>query len=109
MTPESKVANYLKKRCREHGIYIRKICFEGRAAAPDYMIICPYAVLFVETKAPGMRPRPAQSREFALIEAAGGGPVIVLDSTESVDHFINIIVSNNRIKSILHGIHETNI
>lgn len=55
---------------------------------PDRLVLLPHGLMyFVETKAPGKKPRPGQTREFARLEALGF-PVRVLDTYEAVDDFI---------------------
>lgn len=83
-TPEGAVADCLKRRCAERGIFIRKVRWEGRLGCPDYLIIAPNGAHFIETKAPGERPRASQIAEFEAIRRAGCR-VYVVDSPAAVD------------------------
>lgn len=82
MTPEGKVAAALRKAAKDAGIFIRKIHFEGRIGAPDYLIMGSGLALFIETKAPGEKPRPSQIAEFKKMVDAGAR-VLVVDSVEN--------------------------
>ena len=89
MTPEGKIAHYLKTRIEQCGGLIRKIVYEGRRDCPDYVVHLCGQTYFIETKAPGETPRDSQLYEFAQIAIHGEHPVIVVDSKESVDMCIN--------------------
>lgn len=51
--------------------------------APDYIALSNGRAFFIETKAPGERPRPSQRAEFDRIHTEGGCPVIVVDSVDT--------------------------
>lgn len=93
-TGRSGVAAHLCKRVRAiEGGYIRKVKFEGRNGAPDYLVFLPgHKVLkkpfFVETKAPKKDPRINQSREIEKLERMGF-KVFVPRSKEDVDSLID--------------------
>lgn len=82
MTPEGKVAAALKAEAIKRGLYIRKLRFEGRVGAPDYIILASGKAFFIETKAPGQKPRPSQSQEFSIINRHGF-VVRIVDSVEA--------------------------
>lgn len=63
-------------------MHLRKCHWEGRVGAPDYIALKHGRAFFIETKAPGERPRPSQLAEFGRIRTEGGCPVIVVDSVE---------------------------
>lgn len=82
---EVDIAAYLIKRVTECGGIIRKVAWEGRSDAPDYLVMCGGIHIFVETKAPGKKPRPSQLREFSAIETHAGETVAVVRTPEDVD------------------------
>lgn len=85
---ESDIAAYLVRRLKDYGGCARKVSWEGRSDAPDYLIMaCGYSA-FVETKAPGKKPRPSQLREFELMETSGGIEVYVVTTEEEVDTLV---------------------
>lgn len=81
-TPEHRVADALVRAAKEHHVYLRKCHWEGRVGAPDYVALRHGRAFFIETKAPGERPRPSQCAEFGRIRTDGGCPVIVVDSVD---------------------------
>ena len=81
---ERDVVAYLKKRVKDLGGHCRKVHWEGRAGAPDWLIWFTGVSVFVETKAPGQKPRPIQLIEHEKMRR-GGMHVFVCDSRESVD------------------------
>ena len=92
MTPEGKVAAYLKKRVKEIGGICRKISWEGRSDAPDYLVMCCGMSYFVEIKAPGESPRLSQVREFKRLRAYGGIQVFVVDSYAAVELMLRAFI-----------------
>jgi len=91
---ESTIERYLDKRVRAAGGVTYKFVSPGRVNVPDRIIIWPpfyihdsAIVVFVEVKAPGEKPRPAQLREINRLRAAGC-TVCVCDSKEWVDLFV---------------------
>lgn len=81
-TPEHRVAAALVRAAKEEHVYLRKCHWEGRMGAPDYIALKHGRAFFIETKAPGERPRPSQRAEFDRIRTEGHCPVIVVDSAE---------------------------
>lgn len=81
MTPEGKIAAALKAETARRGLFIRKLKWEGRIGAPDYIILHAGRAFFIETKAPGEKPRPSQRAEFLKI-AHEGFEVTVVDSEQ---------------------------
>lgn len=86
---ERDIAAYLTKRVAEIGGICRKVSWEGRSDAPDYLIMANGLLVFVETKAPGKKPRASQIREFEAIWEYGHEPVFVVAGKEDVDVFIH--------------------
>lgn len=88
---ESSVEKHLVKRCKEIGALCEKFKSIGRAHVPDRIVtFYQYnrgSVFFVETKAPGKKPRAGQVRDHKRREAQGV-KVWVLDSIVEVDLFI---------------------
>lgn len=89
---ERDIATYLAKRVAEIGGIYRKLAYEGRSDAPDYLVMANGLLTFVETKAPGQKPRASQMREFRAIEEHACEPVFVVASKEDVDTFIHGIL-----------------
>ena len=85
---ERDIAAYLVKRVTEIGGIIRKVAWEGRSDAPDYLVMCGGIHIFVETKAPGKKPRPSQLREFGAMSQHGGLAVIIVSDFDEVDSLI---------------------
>ena len=81
-TPEGRVADALVRAAKEHHVYLRKCRWEGRMGARDYIALNHGRAFFIETKAPGERPRPSQRAEFDRIRTEGCCPVIIVDSIE---------------------------
>lgn len=50
MTPEGKIQSHLMKRVKAVGGFCRKVAWEGRAGAPDLIIIINGKIVFVEVK-----------------------------------------------------------
>lgn len=82
---ERDIAAYLVKRVIEIGGICRKVAWEGRSDAPDYLVMLNGDFAFVETKAPTGKPRPSQLREFSAIETYAGETVAVVRTPEEVD------------------------
>lgn len=82
---ERDIAAYLVKRVGELGGICRKMAWEGRSDAPDYLVMINVGFAFVEVKSPTGKPRPSQLREFAAIEAHAGETVAVVRTPDEVD------------------------
>ena len=81
---ERDIEAYLVKRCKEIGALCDKFVSPQRRSVPDRLITFGGRVLFVELKATGARPTPAQVRDHDRRRAAGA-LVYWLDSTQQVD------------------------
>lgn len=86
---ERDIAAYLVKRVTEIGGICRKVAWEGRSDAPDYLVMLNGDFAFVETKAPTGKPRPSQLREFSAMETHAGETVVVVRTPEEVDTLIS--------------------
>lgn len=82
---ERDVAAYLTKRVTEIGGIYRKVAWEGRSDAPDYLVMINGSFAFVEVKSPTGKPRPSQLREFAAMETHAGETVAVVRTPDEVD------------------------
>lgn len=90
-THEREIAAYLKKRVAEIGGIYRKVSWEGRSDAPDYLIMVGGCHFFVETKAPGEKPRESQQREFTAMSKHGGIAVHVVSNFLEVAEFMEYV------------------
>ena len=88
---EKDVEMYLVKRVREVGGKAYKFVSPGNIAVPDRICVLPKGnIVFVECKAPGKFPTPLQRKvidSFHLL----GHEVLVIDSKELVDTFLEVI------------------
>lgn len=90
--PEGRVSAALRQAVINHGGEIRKVQWQGRAGAPDWLVMLLGGALFVETKAPGEVPRRSQIVEFRHISRASGIPVLVLDRAEDAIDIIDALM-----------------
>lgn len=92
---ESDIEEYLVKRVKELGGECRKVRWIGRRGAPDRVVMLPNdprigqwaRTIWVELKAPGVKPRPHQDREHKRMRDMGQD-VEVVDSFERVDEVL---------------------
>lgn len=89
---ESEIENYLVQRVESLGGEVRKVKWIGRRHAPDRVVMLPNRdgrppTVWVELKAPGVKPRPGQLREHERMRAAGQH-VVVIDSLDGVDDLV---------------------
>ena len=91
-TPEGRVSAALRQAVINHCGEIRKVQWQGRVGAPDWLVMMWGGVLFVETKAPGEVPRGSQVVEFRRIYRASGIPVLVIDRAEDAIDIINALL-----------------
>jgi len=85
---EADIVNYMKKKVKFMGGECRKQHWEGRRDAPDWLILLHDRHGYLETKAPGKKPRPGQVRELERL-AASGAVAGWADSFAAVDAFID--------------------
>ena len=98
---ESVIEIYLRNEIKKIGGEAYKFTSPARRAVPDRLCILPKGLcIFVECKAPGKVPTPAQEREMKKLTDKYHS-VFVVDSKESVDTLIQII------KNRLHPTYES--
>lgn len=91
-TPEGRVSAALRQAVIKYGGEIRKVQWQGRVGAPDWLVLLWGGALFVETKAPGDVPRRSQMVEFSRIFRASGIPVLVIDRAEDAIDIIDALL-----------------
>ena len=95
---ERDIEAHLVKRVKALGGEVRKVQWVGRRGAPDRLVMLPLGrassgsfsacpTLWVELKAPGMKPEAHQLREHARMKAMGQR-VVVIDSIEGVEELL---------------------
>ena len=85
---ESTIESYLRNQVIASGGEVRKVAWIGRRGAPHRLVLMPdRPAVYVEVKAPGKRPRIAQTREHERLRALGQW-VEVIDSHEGVDQLL---------------------
>lgn len=96
---EREVKAYLLAQAKEHGVLARKVVWEGRDSAPDWVLMAkapnPYLqgrTVWAELKATGEVPNSKQLREHIRM-CQHGQMVLVLDSAETVDDAIAYITA----------------
>ena len=92
-TPEGRVSAALRQGVINCGGEIRKVQWQGRVGAPDWLVMIFGGVVFVETKAPGEVPRRSQIVEFRRIYRASGIPVLVIDRAEDALDILHALLS----------------
>lgn len=100
MTPEGRIVTRFINKVKERGWEQRKVSYEGRAGAPDRLLLAPGFHCFIEFKAPGMKPRPIQEKEHDRLRKAGF-IVYVLDSDMAVDstiRYVASVIEHSRVK-----------
>jgi hypothetical protein len=93
MKPEEAIEGYLKRRGEELGFLVYKFVSPGNSGVPDRLLIGHGKTFFVETKAPGEKPRKLQARVIARINDHGG-MAYVTASKEDVDTLLNIMLQD---------------
>ena len=90
---ERDIRKALKERVEAYGGEIRAVAWLGRAHAPDVLVGVPGRHgmpgwhVWVETKAPGGKPRPGQLREHDRMRA-WNCEVIVISTVEQLDAWL---------------------
>ena len=93
---ERDIEKHLVKRVKALGGEVRKVQWIGRRGAPDRLVMLPapagpgawMAPIWVELKAPGVKPEAYQLREHQRMRAMGQR-VVVIDSLESVEELLS--------------------
>jgi hypothetical protein len=84
---ESTIEAYLVRQVKMQGGKAKKMYDRND---PDRLILLPYMeAFFVETKAPGEKPRPGQLREFDRLRKLGFS-VYIADSIEEVNRILEV-------------------
>lgn len=95
---ERDIEKYLLRRVKELGGECRKVTWQGRRGAPDRLVMRapedsawpyprPAMFVWVELKAPGVKPEPHQLREHERMRRMGQR-VVVIDSIEGVEELL---------------------
>ena len=84
---ENYIENYLKKVSEANGFLCFKFKSPGNNGVPDRILIGHGKTIFVETKAPGKKPRKLQQAVHKEMRAYGA-IVYTLDTIEKIDEFI---------------------
>jgi hypothetical protein len=92
---ERDIEQYLVKRVKAMGGEVRKVQWIGRRGAPDRLVMLPFfgkrftqpTTIWVELKAPGVKPEAHQLREHARMRKMGQH-VEVIDSIEGVERLL---------------------
>lgn len=87
---ERDVAKHLKVVVKGLGGEVRKVRWEGRAHAPDYLVMLPGRSIWVETKRPGEEARAGQAREHVRMQRSRM-TVNVLNTIEAIDEWAELI------------------
>lgn len=88
---EKDVEKYLKDEVAKIGGKAFKWVSPGNRAVPDRICILPKGnMILVECKAPGKLPTPLQ-RKFHRLLHMMGHEVLVIDSKENIDDFIEVV------------------
>ena len=87
---ERDVAKHLKNVVDGLGGEVRKVRWEGRPHAPDYLVLLRGRSVWIETKRPGEEARAGQHREHERMWRSGM-QVTVLDSVELVDAWAEMV------------------
>lgn len=96
---ESDIEKHLVKRVKALGGEVRKVQWVGRRGAPDRLVMLPAERtetgatflrhgIWVELKAPGVKPEAHQLREHERMRAMGQR-VVVIDSIEGVEALLS--------------------
>jgi len=97
MKPEETVESYLKRRGEELGFLVYKFVSPGNDGVPDRVLIGHGKTFFVETKAPGEKPRKLQAKVIARINDHGG-LAYVAASREAIDTLLNTMIQDTKPK-----------
>lgn len=89
MTPETRLANDIKRHITAMGGTWRKCEWAGRRGAPDLLIMLRGRHFWLELKAPEGRVAPLQEREHEIMRSVGGCAVYVVRSLAEAEAVIN--------------------
>lgn len=90
---EKDIEEYLRLGVKKQGGIAFKFTSPGNAGVPDRLIVMPGGrIYFVELKRPGGKTSPLQNRQISRLKDLGCR-VLVVDSKESAERFLNDIQS----------------
>ncbi len=88
---EREVKTYFLAQCKARDWVTRKVRWEGRRGATDWLLLAPNGLIWwVELKAAGKHPDNSQQEEHRLFRQFGQ-KVVVLDSKTSIDELICLV------------------
>lgn len=91
---EKDIEEYLRLGVKKLGGVAFKFTSLGNSGVPDRLIVMPgNRIYFVELKRPGRRTSPLQNRQISRLKDLGCR-VLVVDSKESAERFLNDIQSS---------------
>jgi hypothetical protein len=91
---EKDIEEYLRLGVKKLGGVAFKFTSPGNAGVPDRLIVMPEnRIYFVELKRPGGKTSPLQNRQISRLKDLGCR-VLVVDSKESAERFLNDIQSS---------------
>lgn len=91
---EKDIEEYLRLGVKKLGGVAFKFTSPGNSGVPDRLIVMPEnRIYFVELKRPGGRTSPLQNRQISRLKDLGCR-VLVVDSRESAERFLNDIQSS---------------
>lgn len=90
---ERQVKDYLVSRCKALGIYHRKFTSPGAAGVLDWILVNNGKVLFLELKAGGKHPSPAQQREIDRLTHAGAYATVA-SSPEEIEFLLAFLTES---------------
>ena len=99
MKPEETIEQYLRTRAEQLGFLCYKFTSPGNNGVPDRILIGHGTTFFVETKAPGEKPRKLQEKVIERINNHGG-IAMVIDNKDDIDTILEAIIQqkNTRVK-----------
>lgn len=102
MKPEETIEQYLRTRAEQLGFLCYKFTSPGNNGVPDRILIGHGSTIFIETKAPGEKPRKLQEKVIERINNHGGIAMFV-DNKNDIDTILEAIIEqeNNRAKTSL--------
>ena len=98
MERESVIESYLRKQAKYNDFLCYKFVSPANDGVPDRVLIGHGRTIFVETKAPGKKPRKLQERVFQRMRDHGAY-VFVMDTKDEIDRFFGSFESILNIKT----------
>lgn len=87
---EKKIESAVRQYALTLGFLVYKFTSPARAAVPDRLFIYQGKHFFIEFKATGKKPTPAQEREHAKLRA-GGATVFVVDDIDKGKFILDMV------------------